>query len=214
LQPVATEGKLRGPMVYEIKRRPLPPTATACQSERVVRNAMKKGLPRSHAPRVRERRREGARLASAGPRARTYVREGPREQGTRRMAHPPQRQEVVGAPREAFHPSRRWRQGMAWPGARKPSRQTGLRRRLPKAAPGSPTGGSRRTRMTAGAARSSTTYSGGVRKTNSRTEGNPRPSLSSIDTRIAAGPNCLVMQPCPLRTRLRISSRQLARKAS
>jgi hypothetical protein len=33
-----------------------------------------------------------------------------------------------------------------------PFRQSGRRRRLPKSAPGSPTGGSRRTRMTAGAA--------------------------------------------------------------
>jgi hypothetical protein len=40
--------------------------ASACRRAEMVRNAMKKGLPRSHAPRVLERRREAHAMLYAG----------------------------------------------------------------------------------------------------------------------------------------------------
>jgi hypothetical protein len=42
----------------EIRRKPLPCAATGCRGNYMVRNAMKKGLPRSDTPRVLTRRRE------------------------------------------------------------------------------------------------------------------------------------------------------------
>jgi hypothetical protein len=46
LQPVAISGKPVGRKNGGNKRKPLPPVATSCRSERMVRNAMKEGLPR------------------------------------------------------------------------------------------------------------------------------------------------------------------------
>src|SRR5207253_9583929 len=58
LQLVAINGKSDGRGRAENKPKPLPSVATGCREKYMVRNAMKKGLPRSDPPRVLERRRE------------------------------------------------------------------------------------------------------------------------------------------------------------
>src|SRR5207253_4630247 len=61
LQTVAIVGRSRSRGSRRNKRKPLRPVATRCLRTSMVRNAMKEGLPRSHAPRVLERRREAPR---------------------------------------------------------------------------------------------------------------------------------------------------------
>src|SRR5207237_6925268 len=63
---VAISGKSAGAPHRKNKRNPLPPAATACVAKYMVRRGMKKGLPRSHAPRVLARRREAPAMLYAG----------------------------------------------------------------------------------------------------------------------------------------------------
>src|SRR6266545_345513 len=58
LQPAASGGKSRSRENGGITPNRLPSVATGCRGHNMVRNAMKKGLPRSDAPRVLGRRRE------------------------------------------------------------------------------------------------------------------------------------------------------------
>jgi hypothetical protein len=57
-QPVAKVRVAERPKMACPRAEGLPPAATGCRLDRMVRNAMKKGLPRSDAPRVLGRRRE------------------------------------------------------------------------------------------------------------------------------------------------------------
>ena len=45
LQPLATGRKCEASETARTSRKPLPSVATSCRSQRMVRNAMKKGLP-------------------------------------------------------------------------------------------------------------------------------------------------------------------------